>query len=210
MSARLVLALLALVLAAAVAGCGDDDDSEGGTQAGGSEPALLPEGGEVPDQKIDDLDAAAEAAGCEQEETKADSRDHVADINAQVDYPTNPPTAGRHFGAAAEDGIYEEAPPDITVVHSHEHGRVVIWFKPSLPAKDRAGLRALVEDDSDKMLLIPRPNMPFDVAATAWNRDPEPLGTGRLLGCPSFGPEVYDALRTFRDENRGQGPEAIP
>ena len=134
----------------------------------------------------------------------------MAEIDAQIDYPTNPPTAGRHFGAAAEDGIYDEAPPDITLVHSHEHGRVVIWFKPSLPATDRAGLRALVEDDEDKMLLVPRADMSYDVAATAWNADPEPLGTGRLLGCPEFSPEVYDALRTFRDEHRGKGPEPIP
>jgi hypothetical protein len=212
-SARLVAALLVLVVAAALGACGDDDDvsGSGGQQSqGGTEQPLLPEGGEVPEQQIDDLDAAVEAAGCEQKATKADSRDHVADINSRVDYPTNPPTAGRHFGAAAEDGIYDEAPPDITLVHSHEHGRVVIWFKPSLPANDRAALRALVEDDSDKMLLVPRADMPYDVAATAWNADPEPLGTGRLLGCPQFTPEVYDALRTFRDEHRAKGPEPIP
>ena len=212
-SARLALALLALVVAIAAGACGDDDDDDGGgsqqTQ-GTADQELLPEGGELPDQQLDDLDAAVGAAGCEQEATKPDSRDHVAEIDAQIDYPTNPPTAGRHFGAAAEDGIYDEAPPDITLVHSHEHGRVVIWFKPSLPASDRAGLRALVEDDEDKMLLVPRAEMPYDVAATAWNADPEPLGTGRLLGCPEFSPEVYDALRTFRDEHRGKGPEPIP
>ena len=107
-------------------------------------------------------------------DTKADSRDHVAEITARIDYPTNPPTAGLHFGAAAEDGIYAETPPDITVVHSHEHGRVAIWFKPGLPRAHRDGLHALVEDDFDKMLLIPRAEMPFDVAATAWNAEPEP------------------------------------
>ena len=121
-------------------------------------------------------------------DTKADSRDHVAEIDARIDYPTNPPTAGKHFGAAAEDGIYDETPPDITVVHSHEHGRVVIWFKPGLPRADRDGLQTLVEDDFDKMLLIPRAEMPFDVAATAWSAEPEPLGTGRLLGCRDLQP----------------------
>ena len=202
-----------LLFALALAGCGGGDDGDEGSAdrpANQAERALLPEGGEAPEQQIDDLDAAARAAGCELQSTAPDSRDHVADIDAQIDYETNPPTAGRHFGAAAEDGIYEEAAPDTTLVHSHEHGRVVIWFKPELPAEARAGLRSLVEEDDDKMLIVPRAEMTYDVAATAWNADPDPHGTGRLLGCPSFGPEVYDALRGFRDEHRGRGPEAIP
>jgi hypothetical protein len=48
------------------------------------------------------------------------------------------------------------------------------------------------------------------VAATAWNRDPEPGGTGRTLGCPRWNDGVIDALRAFRDEYRGKGPEPIP
>jgi hypothetical protein len=202
-----------LLLALAVAGCGGDDSGEDGSAdrpAENAERAVLPEGGDAPDQQVDDLDAAVQAAGCELEATEPDSRDHVADFDAPIDYGTNPPTAGRHFGVPAEDGIYEEAAPDTTLVHSHEHGRIVIWFKPGLPVDARAGLRALVEEDDDKMLIVPRADMSYDVAATAWNADPEPLGTGRLMGCPSFGPEVYDALRTFRDEHRGRGPEQIP
>jgi len=60
------------------------------------------------------------------------------------------------------------------------------------------------------MLLVPRSKMPFAVAATAWNASPGPEGTGRLLGCPSFNSGVYDALRDFRDQNRGRGPETVP
>jgi hypothetical protein len=199
-----------LLLVLALAGCGGDDDGSGDRPVTRAERAVLPAGGEAPEQRVDDLDAAVEAAGCELRATKPDSRDHVADFDAPIDYETNPPTAGRHFGVAAEDGIYEEAAPDTTLVHSHEHGRVVIWFKPGLPAEVRAGLRALVEEDDDKMLIVPRPDMSYDLAATAWNADPEPLGTGRLMGCARFAPEVYDALRTFRDEHRGRGPEPIP
>jgi Protein of unknown function (DUF3105) len=206
--------LWVLLVGLALAGCGGDDSGDEGSgdrpATNEAESALLAEGGEAPAQEVDDLDAAVQAAGCELQDTKPDSRDHVADIDARIDYETNPPTAGKHFGAAAEDGIYQEAPPDSTLVHSHEHGRIVIWFEPSLPEEARAGLRALVEEDDDKMLIVPRAGMPYDVAATAWNADPEPLGTGRLLACPDFGPEVYDALRTFRDEHRGKGPEPIP
>ena len=60
------------------------------------------------------------------------------------------------------------------------------------------------------MLLIPRRNMPYDVAASAWNRNPTPNGTGRLLACPTYSAKVFDALRAFREANRSNGPEPIP
>jgi hypothetical protein len=205
--------VLAFTLAVALAGCGGGSDDEGASEAGktreaeGGATARLPAGGEVPEPRISDLDSAARAAKCEVQSTRARSRDHTASLEEPIDYDTNPPTSGRHFQLAAEDGIYEEAAPDSAIVHSLEHGRVVIWFKPSLPEEARAGLRALVEQDGHQILIIPRLDMPFDVAATAWNSSPGPAGTGRLLGCPSFSPAAYDALRTFRDEHRGRGPE---
>jgi hypothetical protein len=66
------------------------------------------------------------------------------------------------------------------------------------------------QDDNYQTLLVRRPNMPFAVAATAWNQDPQPNGTGHTLGCARWSPEVIDALRAFRDEHRGNGPEPIP
>jgi hypothetical protein len=204
--------VVALILPLALLGCGggSGEGSAKGSSGSGGSPSLLPGGGEVPAPKITDLERAALAAGCKLQSTTARSRDHITDIQQRVHYDTNPPTSGRHFQVPAEDGIYEQAPPDTTIVHSMEHGRVVIWFRPSLPASARAGLRALVEEDSYQMLLVPRAKMPFAVATTAWNASPGPEGTGRLLGCPSFSPGVYDALRDFRDQNRGRGPEAVP
>lgn len=201
---------LILVLLIGFAGCGGDSgDETTGTPAAERE-AILPEGGQVPEPSITGLEPAAQAANCELRSTTARTRDHTANIDESIDYDTNPPTTGRHFQVSAEDGIYEEAAPDSTLVHSHEHGRVVIWFRPSLPPDTRAGLRALVEEDDYQILLMPRSQMPFEVAATAWNSSPGPAGTGRLLGCESFSPAAYDALRAFRDKHRGRGPESSP
>jgi len=204
--------VVAVILPLALLGCGggSDDQSAKGSSGSGGSPALLPGGGKVPAPKITNLERATRAAGCRLQSTTARTREHIYDIHQRVQYDTNPPTSGKHFQVPAEDGIYEQAPPDTTIVHSMEHGRVVIWFRPNLPASARAGLRALVEDDSYQMLLVPRSKMPFAVAATAWNGSPGPAGTGRLLGCPSFSPGVYDALRDFRDQHRGRGPEAVP
>jgi hypothetical protein len=171
---------------------------------------VLPAGGKVPEPQVTDLKTAAKAAGAKLISFPAQSRDHLQDLNAKVKYKTNPPTAGKHYFDPAADGAYAKAPPDVKLVHTQEHGRIVIWFKPSLPKADRAGLKALFDQDSDKMVLVPRANMPYDVAATAWGAAPTPLGTGYVMGIPHFTPKVYDALRTFRDEHRGKGPEPIP
>jgi uncharacterized protein DUF3105 len=202
------LALAALIAVAVVLLAGG-----GGGEASGSE--MLPDGGSVPDQRVTDLGAAVKAAGCRLESytvkigASSDVR-HTQDPNERIPYQSNPPAGGKHFQVPADDGAYSEAPPDTALVHSLEHGRVVIWFKPGLPRDSRATLKALFDEDSYQMLITPRRNMPYDVAATAWNRDPEPRGTGRVLGCPRFSPKVVDALRAFRDEYRSDGPEAVP
>jgi hypothetical protein len=87
---------------------------------------------------------------------------------------------------------------------------VVIWVKPSLPRAARETIRAIFDNDNFQLLVVSRPDMPYAVAATAWNADPEPLGTGRLMGCPDWNDKVPDALRTFMDEHRSNGPEPIP
>ncbi len=96
-------------------------------------------------------------------------------------------------------------------MHSLEHGRVLIWFKESLPKEIRANLKALYDEDPFQMIITPdETDSPYLVSATAWNRDPVPLGTGRLLGCKDMTDGVYEALRAFRDEHRSNGPEPVP
>jgi Protein of unknown function (DUF3105) len=172
---------------------------------------VLPEGGSVPEQTVTDLTEAARGAGCELRSFKAKSREHTGNAAEQIVYESSPPTSGKHFQEPTPDGAFNDAPDVKQLVHSLEHGRVVTWFKPSLPRDDRANIRSLFEEDEYQMILVPdTTRMKYGVAATAWNADPLPNGTGRLLGCPRMNPKVYDALRAFRDEHRGNGPEAIP
>jgi hypothetical protein len=194
-----------LVVVAAGSGGGDD----GGKIRGDGD--NFPSGGSIPAQKEFDLSKAAAAAGCELMSNKAASREHVEDPDQKLDYPQNPPTSGRHFAVPAEDGLYNgAAPKDTALVHSLEHGRVIIWAKPTLPREVRQKIRALFEEDGYQLIVVRRSNMPYDVAATAWNADPTPLGTGRTLACPQWSDDVIDALRAFRDEHRSNGPEPVP
>lgn len=200
-----LIAVVAIVLIVVLAGGGGNGG--GGTQGGGD---VFPEGGEVSEQQEFDLSAAARAAGCELEDSENDNRTHTTDINRRVRYRDNPPTSGRHYEIPAEDGLYQETPPDVALVHSMEHGRVIVWVRPSLPEPARQAIRALFDEDDYQMLVVPRRNMPHAVALTAWNADPTPNGTGRLLTCPEWNDQVADAIRTFRDEHRSNGPESIP
>jgi hypothetical protein len=205
--------LFAVLLGAPVAtGCGGDDSSEGDGGGGGT---VFPEGGSVPEERGLSLEQAARAAGCVLETTRSrGAKDglHTATPDERVHYRGNPPTLGRHWppGYQAQDGVYDEAPADEALVHTMEHGRVIIWAKPTLPRNVRTTLRALFDEDSYQLVLTPRENMPYAVAATAWNGDPGPAGTGRTLGCPEWNEQVVDALRAFRDEHRSRGPEAVP
>ena len=203
--AALAVAAIAIV-AVLVLGGGGNDDSE-------ANPDLYPSGVEIPDPGplSTDVERAAEAAGCELESNPAPSRDHLSDLNASGEYEQNPPNSGNHFAEPAGDGIYNEQPPETTLVHTLEHGRVVIWFKRNLPSNARGELKTLFDEDPYQLVLTPNETkMPDAVAATAWNGDPAPLGTGRTLGCPRWNDRVIDALRAFRDEHRGRGPEPVP
>ena len=137
---------------------------------------------------------------------------HTQSTDQTVKYRDNPPTLGSHWppGFEAQDGLYGKSPADESLVHTMEHGRVIFWVKPSLPETARQSLRALFGEDAYQLVMVPRQDMPYAVAATAWNRDPVPGGTGRTLGCDEWTPEAVDALRAFRDQHRSNGPEPVP
>jgi hypothetical protein len=204
-AAVIVIAAIAILVLVAAGGGGGDG---GGVKGSGD---TFPSGGSIAEQKQFDLTKAAAAAGCELMSNKATSRDHIQDVKQKVKYAQNPPTSGKHFAVPAQDGLYEGAPPqDTELVHALEHGRVIIWAKPTLPREARQKIRALFDEDGYQMIVVRRSDMPYDIAATAWSADPTPLGTGRTLACPKWSDNVIDALRSFRDEHRSNGPEPVP
>jgi hypothetical protein len=201
------IVLVAVIIAIVVlAGGGGSSSSASGD--------VLPDGGSYPKPKDDvdvDVATAAKDAGCVLKSFPSTGREHLADLSQKVKYTSKPPTSGNHYQTPAEDGAYEDSPDVKELVHSLEHGRIVVWFKKGLPADQRAALKKYYDDDPYQMLLVPdTTGMTYAVAATAWNRDPQPNGTGRLLGCAKFDDEVFTALESFKDENRSRGPEPVP
>jgi hypothetical protein len=185
-----IVALVVVLLA------GGGDDGGGGTELAST--GDFPDGS-VPAQEISDLDEAARAAKCRVIEDEEEGNTHT---DQPVEYEANPPTSGDHFPVPAEDGVYTDQPEIEQLVHSHEHGRIVIQFDPNVPDSVKGDLKALYDEDPYHMILTPNAtDMPYEVAATTWTR---------TLGCPQMNEEAFDAIRAFRDEYRDEGPEFVP
>jgi hypothetical protein len=152
-----------------------------------------------PKKALDELRTAAAAAHCTVARFPTEGRSHT---DGKVTYRTNPPTSGAHNPVPAPDRVYTTAPPKENYVHSLEHGRIELQYRPGAPPEVRAALLAVYREFTHHMLLFPNnTGMDYEVAATAWKH---------RLGCVHFNARVPDALRRFRDAYRDRGPEQVP
>jgi hypothetical protein len=201
--------LLALVAAGAVAafaaggvgGGGSDGDGDG------SEPRALSENlPALPQQQTADIQDAAKAAGCTLSNPRFEGASHAEREFRPSDYRTNPPTSGDHNPVWYDDGVYDpgNVPRLGMLVHTLEHGRINVQYKPGTPERDVRRLEALLAEQSEgyHMLLYENTtNMDAQVAATAWTHS---------LTCPRMNDKVFDAIRTFRARYIDKGPEPVP
>jgi hypothetical protein len=150
-----------------------------------------------------DLENAAAEAGCDLRLGLPDEGStHLEPDSPAPKYRTNPPTSGDHSPFQQADGAYAETPEPIEFVHSLEHGRIEIQYAPDLPQTAQLALKGVFDESPSGMLLFPNPRMPYEVAATAWRQ---------LMACKRYeGAKTLDAIRDFRDQFRGRGPEPVP
>jgi hypothetical protein len=115
-------------------------------------------------------------------------------------YQVDPPSGGDHLAAPASAGSYRvgNVPADGNLVHSLEHGFVILWHRPDLADAQLDQMLDVAEPYARDVLVVPRASLPTPVAATAWHK---------RLQCPSL---ELDVLRRFVDEFRNDGPENVP
>jgi hypothetical protein len=163
------------------------------------------EGTPPPPVQQANLQVAAKAADCDLRLNLPDEGNtHIAPNAPTPNYHTNPPTSGNHVQPPYQqaDGAYSEMPGPIFFVHSLEHGRIEIQYSPDLPEQDQLALKGVFDESPAGMLMFPNKDMPYEVAATAWTQ---------LMGCKKYeGAKTLDAIRDFRDQFRGHGPEPVP
>jgi hypothetical protein len=194
---------VAAVAAIVIAVAGGRDAGNGKTGATTTVPKVP-----IPPPKTTDLRAAATAAGCRLRTFLPGPQDRHH-VTVLVRYKQNPPVFGPHDPTWAHDGSYagQGAPKTEMLVHALEHGRVVIWYRPSIGKRRIGQLQTLFAEPFSgqptgyKQILAERPNMPSEVVATSW---------GQQLSCPRFNDKVFDALRAFRARYVDRGPENIP
>lgn len=125
---------------------------------------------------------------------------HVSE-GTDVNYETTPPTSGPHYSSTAAAGFYEETPQLGRIVHSLEHGAVVIYYDPAaLDADAREHLQALANEYTgtwSSVIVAPHPADDPDSAyvLTAWRHKLEMDEYDR------------DVVRAFLAEYLGRGPE---
>ncbi len=122
-------------------------------------------------------------------------RNHVPN-GTKVNYSTNPPTSGDHYANPQPGGIYDKPVPDGNLVHSLEHGAVILWYKSDVPATESAQLKSIFDNVSvSKKIMVPRDSLDIPVALTSW---------GRLLKLQTTD---ESQIKAFMETNEDRGPE---
>ena len=174
----------------------------------------------------DQVRTAMLAAGCTYSEVppkppRKDPHDTIGGYHADVPtlstptaglWSTSPPSGGAHYPAWAVWGFYTSPVNPRQVVHNEEHGGVIIWWGPKVPASQVAQLQSFYNASPDGVFGTPYEALGDKIALTAWTGDPTTYyrtsyGLGHIAVCPTFNEHAF---ATFRDAFRGQGPEGIP
>ncbi|TAL19274.1 DUF3105 domain-containing protein [Patescibacteria group bacterium] len=133
------------------------------------------------------------------EEIPSQGAAHVARGEGHPTYNSNPPTSGWHWGdGVAGPGIKDEQLPDELVLHSMEHGAVVVWYDHKLSVEQVEKIKKAFHDAEGKKIMLPRSGMDVPVALTSW---------GRLLKLAAVDEEK---IKEFIEANSDHAPEMAP
>lgn len=128
---------------------------------------------------------------------------HVAE-GTKVNYKSNPPTSGNHWPVPLKDGIYEKEKPDEAIVHSLEHGRIWVSYKPSISDSVKEKLKNLLKGEL-LVIVTPRTANEYDIALSAWTRlDAFNLENGTLNA------NATKRIKDFISRYRNKAPENVP
>ncbi len=102
-------------------------------------------------------------------EMPMEGRNHVPE-GTDIEYKSNPPHSGPHYAITAHAGVYDKAPEDGNLVHSLEHGAVILWYDEDLAKEDVEKLKTIFTKMPGKTILTPRKGMDMPVGVTSWTR----------------------------------------
>ena len=123
--------------------------------------------------------------------------DHVPE-GTPITYGTDPPTSGTHYPVAQPGGHYTREILPGYLVHTMEHGGIIIYYNPTVTEAQQNELRDIIQPHLGEfatVIAVPRNDAEFPIILTAWRH------WQRL--------RTYDSnkIRDFIDVFLGQGPE---
>jgi len=221
---RHVLVAAALLFGSSCEGGGDDPatDPVDSTDDDGStadSTTATPEPGSSEASGITEASTEGSAGGTESgapigpcqaivEEQRPSTANHV-DLCSPLEYDTNPPSGGEHYGSWPAFQTYAFPVPAGFLVHALEHGAVVFWYNCPDGCDDEvqaaeAFIAGLAEDPlcaglgtSRRAILSPYPDLDSRWAASAW---------GWTLEADCLDPQEFGA---FYAAHYGNGLEAL-
>lgn len=131
------------------------------------------------------------------DEVKIESRNHVPE-GTSIQYNTNPPAGGPHYPVTAHAGVYDKAPSDGYLVHSLEHGTVILWYREDLAKGEVEKLKGIFNKMGGKTIMTPRKGMDVPVGVTSW---------GRILKLKEIDEKK---ILEFYEANYNRAPENAP
>jgi len=123
-------------------------------------------------------------------------------VGTVIPYQTDPPTSGNHYPDPQPGGFYTKPIASGFLVHSMEHGGVIIYYDAHHASKkDLDALRSLAaahRGNFSQVVVVPRNDSVFPIILTAW--------THRLRLTEFDADRVHGFLALFL----GNGPESDP
>jgi hypothetical protein len=154
------------------------------------------------------LASSPSSADLTEESYPEQSRDHIQRGTAHGPYNSNPPTSGPHYAdrpnmQQTAPGFYDEkdAPLDEDLIHTEEHGYVIIWYDCAKAPNGncdalKEGIKELMAQlGGQKLIATPRADMPTMLALTSWTK---------VQRLDAFD---VDKITTFYKTHLGQAPE---
>lgn len=96
--------------------------------------------------------------------------EHIQAGETHPSYNSNPPTSGWMYNETAGPGIKSAPVADENLMHSMEHGAVILYYKDTLSKADVEKITQAFNSASGKSIMTPRKNLDVPVALTSWGR----------------------------------------
>lgn len=129
-----------------------------------------------------------------------ENSNHVpAEADKTIEYNSNPPTSGPHYGSTAKSGFRDEMIPDGHIIHNLEHGDIWIAYHPRIANSIKEELKQF---SAAKVIIAAREANETDIALAAWGR----LDTFDIENNQLPVGRVKDFIKRYAN----QGPEKVP